>query len=391
MTRLDHDANIRPWVPAAEARRGDACAGSTSTPRPASSAFDPAVLSERTRLVAVTGASNLLGTRPDLAGRSRPPCTRRARCCSSTACTSPRTPRSTSRDLGADFYACSPYKFFGPHLGVLAADPALLETLHPDKLLPSTDAVPGALRARHAALRAARRRHRGGRLHRRARAWRGGRPADPGGGVDAGPSRHEDGLFERLLAGLDARRRGASLRPPRAAYADGAVLGRGAHRPRGVRAPRRAGRERPGQQLLRPRGVPAARASATPARCGPAWRRTPPTTTSTGCSPGSPSWPDERTRAPSGPAETAVAGSHLITSGPCSRARWPLPSSPRAPAGRRTPGRPRPRRRRRRGRRRHSRARPRRPARPRARRQPSPAAPPASSASSRSSRRCRCC
>jgi selenocysteine lyase/cysteine desulfurase len=44
--------------------------------------------------------------------------------------------------LGADFYLCSPYKFLGPHCGVLAADPALLETLHPAKLLPSTDAVP---------------------------------------------------------------------------------------------------------------------------------------------------------------------------------------------------------------------------------------------------------
>jgi selenocysteine lyase/cysteine desulfurase len=44
--------------------------------------------------------------------------------------------------LGADFLACSPYKFFGPHNGVLAASPALLETLHPDKLLPSSDAVP---------------------------------------------------------------------------------------------------------------------------------------------------------------------------------------------------------------------------------------------------------
>jgi selenocysteine lyase/cysteine desulfurase len=37
---------------------------------------------------------------------------------------------------------CSPYKFFGPHLGVLAASPSLLERLTPDKLLPSTDAVP---------------------------------------------------------------------------------------------------------------------------------------------------------------------------------------------------------------------------------------------------------
>ncbi|MEJ7706358.1 MAG: aminotransferase class V-fold PLP-dependent enzyme [Nocardioidaceae bacterium] len=44
--------------------------------------------------------------------------------------------------IGADFYACSPYKFFGPHLGVLVADPPLLEKLHPDKLLPATDAVP---------------------------------------------------------------------------------------------------------------------------------------------------------------------------------------------------------------------------------------------------------
>ena len=44
--------------------------------------------------------------------------------------------------LGADFFSCSPYKFFGPHCGVLAADPALLAELHPDKLMPSTDAVP---------------------------------------------------------------------------------------------------------------------------------------------------------------------------------------------------------------------------------------------------------
>ena len=47
--------------------------------------------------------------------------------------------------LGADLLVCSPYKFFGPHLGALAADPELLERLHPDKLLPSTDAVPERL------------------------------------------------------------------------------------------------------------------------------------------------------------------------------------------------------------------------------------------------------
>jgi selenocysteine lyase/cysteine desulfurase len=44
--------------------------------------------------------------------------------------------------MGADFLVCSPYKFFGPHCGALVADPALLETLRPDKLIPSSDAVP---------------------------------------------------------------------------------------------------------------------------------------------------------------------------------------------------------------------------------------------------------
>jgi selenocysteine lyase/cysteine desulfurase len=45
-------------------------------------------------------------------------------------------------ELGADFFVCSPYKFFGPHCGVLAARPDLLSTLDSDKLLPQTAAVP---------------------------------------------------------------------------------------------------------------------------------------------------------------------------------------------------------------------------------------------------------
>ena len=44
--------------------------------------------------------------------------------------------------LGADFFTCSPYKFLGPHFGVLAAQPELLEMFMPDKLLPATNAVP---------------------------------------------------------------------------------------------------------------------------------------------------------------------------------------------------------------------------------------------------------
>jgi selenocysteine lyase/cysteine desulfurase len=47
------------------------------------------------------------------------------------------------RALGADFYATSAYKWSGPHIGTVVADPALLETLHPDKLEPAPAGVPG--------------------------------------------------------------------------------------------------------------------------------------------------------------------------------------------------------------------------------------------------------
>jgi selenocysteine lyase/cysteine desulfurase len=45
-------------------------------------------------------------------------------------------------ELGADLLAVSPYKFCGPHLGAVTADPKLLADLHPDKLVPSPDGVP---------------------------------------------------------------------------------------------------------------------------------------------------------------------------------------------------------------------------------------------------------
>jgi selenocysteine lyase/cysteine desulfurase len=46
------------------------------------------------------------------------------------------------RALGADFYVTSAYKWSGPHLATCAADPALWETLRPQKLMPSSDLVP---------------------------------------------------------------------------------------------------------------------------------------------------------------------------------------------------------------------------------------------------------
>ncbi len=140
VTRLDHDADIRPWVIAAEAV-GATVRWVDFDPETAELGFDAAILSERTRLVAVTGASNLLGTRPDVAAVAAAVHDVGALLFVDGVHLTPHAPVSVE-ELGADFYACSSYKFFGPHLGILAADPALLATVHPDKLLPSTEAVP---------------------------------------------------------------------------------------------------------------------------------------------------------------------------------------------------------------------------------------------------------
>jgi cysteine desulfurase family protein (TIGR01976 family) len=145
VTRIDHDANIRPWVQAAAAagatvRWVDFDARTGELPVQAVAAQ----LSARTRLVAVTGASNLLGTRPDVAAITAEVHRAGALAYVDGVHLTPHA-LIDARALGADFYACSPYKFCGPHLGVLAAAPELLETLHPDKLLPSTDAVPERL------------------------------------------------------------------------------------------------------------------------------------------------------------------------------------------------------------------------------------------------------
>ena len=100
-----------------------------------------ALLSERTRLVAVTAASNILGTRPDVAA-----ITAKARAVGALSYVdgvhaTPHGPTDVAA-LGADFYATSAYKWSGPHIGAVVANPALLETLHPDKLASAPDTVP---------------------------------------------------------------------------------------------------------------------------------------------------------------------------------------------------------------------------------------------------------
>ncbi len=142
VSRLDHDANVRPWVLAAEAAGAgvrwidfDPLTGDL-TAEDVARAVTP-----RTRIVALTAASNLYGTMPDI-----PEISRIARAAGATFFVDavayaphelPDLPR-----LGADYLVCSPYKFFGPHIGVLTARPELLDNLRPRKLAPSPNTVP---------------------------------------------------------------------------------------------------------------------------------------------------------------------------------------------------------------------------------------------------------
>ena len=142
VTRLDHDANVRPWLQAAEVvgatvRWAEPDRGTGELPVDAVRA----VLSDRTRVVAVTAASNLVGTRPDVAGVADAVHDAGALLYVDGVHLVPHAPVDVT-SLGADLFACSPYKFFGPHLGTVVAAPSLLERLQPDKLLPSTDEVP---------------------------------------------------------------------------------------------------------------------------------------------------------------------------------------------------------------------------------------------------------
>jgi cysteine desulfurase family protein (TIGR01976 family) len=142
VSRLDHDANVRPWLQAA-ARAGAVVRWAEVDP---ATGELPAgqyekLVSERTRLVAVSAASNVLGTRPDVTAISATAHAVGARTYVDGVHAAAHGPVDAAA-LGADFYATSAYKWSGPHIGAVVADPALLEILRPDKLASSPDTVP---------------------------------------------------------------------------------------------------------------------------------------------------------------------------------------------------------------------------------------------------------
>ena len=142
VSRLDHDANMRPWLHVAERTgatvrwaefdHGTGVLGATQ--------YDD-LITDRTRVVAVTAGSNAIGTRPDVAAIAAKVHSAGALLYVDGVHATPHGPVDVV-SLGADFYVTSAYKWSGPHIATCVADPARWERLRPEKLRPSSDEVP---------------------------------------------------------------------------------------------------------------------------------------------------------------------------------------------------------------------------------------------------------
>jgi len=144
LTHLDHDANVSPWLLVAQ-DKGMTVRWIDFDPATGMLDLDalPGLLSDRTRLVAVGGASNALGTLNDIKRITGIIKAKSQALFFVDAVQSvPHIPTDV-RDLGCDFLACSPYKFFGPHQGVLWGRAEVLEGIEAYKVRPADANPPG--------------------------------------------------------------------------------------------------------------------------------------------------------------------------------------------------------------------------------------------------------
>jgi cysteine desulfurase family protein (TIGR01976 family) len=142
LSRLDHDANVAPWL-AVAADRGAMVRWLEVRPNDCTldlSTLD--VITDRTRLVAVGLASNAVGTINPVRSIADAAHARGALLYVDAVHAGPHLALDV-RSLGADLLACSPYKFFGPHLGVLYGRRDLLERLPAYRVRPAGDELPG--------------------------------------------------------------------------------------------------------------------------------------------------------------------------------------------------------------------------------------------------------
>jgi len=142
VTELDHHANVDPWR---EAARDRDLVVRTVRMEPVSGTLDWADLERcvtpRTRLLAIGAASNALGTITDVARAAALARASGALCFVDGVHYAPHALPDV-RALGCDAFACSPYKFYGPHLGVLWMRRDLLTDTPFPKLVPASDAAP---------------------------------------------------------------------------------------------------------------------------------------------------------------------------------------------------------------------------------------------------------
>jgi cysteine desulfurase family protein (TIGR01976 family) len=143
VTRLDHDANVGPWVRAAED------AGATvqfADIHPEDSTLNwedlERKVSARTRVIALGVASNASGSINDIQRAVRLARTVGARVYVDAVHMAPHGPIDVQA-YGCDALACSAYKFFGPHVGILWAKKEYLDSLPAYKVRPATDQNPG--------------------------------------------------------------------------------------------------------------------------------------------------------------------------------------------------------------------------------------------------------
>jgi cysteine desulfurase family protein (TIGR01976 family) len=143
VTRLDHDANVAPWLTMAEERGASVRWLELDAER---AGLDLGrlgdVIGPRTRIVAVGMASNALGTVTDVARVVAAARDTGAVTFVDAVHAAPHLPIDVGA-LGADLVVVSPYKFFGPHLGMLWGRHELLERLTAYRVRPAGEALPG--------------------------------------------------------------------------------------------------------------------------------------------------------------------------------------------------------------------------------------------------------
>ena len=143
LSRMDHDANISPWLLLAEDIGLSVKWLSFDTEK---YEFDlnclENLLSDKTKLICIGGASNLLGTINDIKSICKIAKKANALTYIDAVQLAPHVSIDV-QDIDCDFLVCSAYKFFGPHQGILWGKRKLLKSLSPYKVRPATSELPG--------------------------------------------------------------------------------------------------------------------------------------------------------------------------------------------------------------------------------------------------------